>query len=93
LEPHDAENVHVRGALGYGSRVSRLPRPGKEVSRLRKAAIALGALVLTAALAAPMLFADSTKSMTSGFQVGERTPPFDVVDVSGPNKGKQLCYV
>lgn len=54
--------------------------------------MALGALVLTAALAVPALVAD-TKTMASGFQVGERTPPFDVVDVSGPNKGKQLCYV
>jgi len=49
--------------------------------------------VLTAALAAPMLFANPESSLTSGFQVGQRTPPFDVVDVTGPNKGKQLCYV
>jgi len=27
------------------------------------------------------------------FQVGDSTPAFDVVDVTGPNKGKQLCYV
>ncbi len=27
------------------------------------------------------------------FQVGDATPAFDVVDVTGPNKGKQLCYV
>lgn len=55
--------------------------------------MALGALILSATLATPLLFADAEKSMASGFQVGERTPPFDVVDVSGPNKGKQLCYV
>jgi hypothetical protein len=29
----------------------------------------------------------------AGFQVGDTTPAFDVVDVTGPNKGKQLCYV
>jgi hypothetical protein len=55
--------------------------------------MALGALALTAALAVPVLFANPETSVTSGFQVGQRTPPFDVVDVTGPNKGKQLCYV
>ncbi len=29
----------------------------------------------------------------ASFQVGDSTPAFDVVDVTGPNKGKQLCYV
>jgi len=29
----------------------------------------------------------------ASFQVGDTTPAFDVVDVTGPNKGKQLCYV
>ncbi len=29
----------------------------------------------------------------AGFQVGDTTPAFDVVDVTGPNKGKKLCYV
>jgi hypothetical protein len=55
--------------------------------------MALGALVLTAALAAPALFAGPEKATISGYQAGERTPAFDVVDVTGPNKGKQLCYV
>lgn len=55
--------------------------------------MALGALVLATALSAPALFAGQEKAVVSGFQVGERTPAFDVVDVSGPNKGKQLCYV
>lgn len=62
------------------------------MNRLRKAVMALGALILTA-LAAPGLFANPEASMISGFQAGERTPAFDVVDVTGPNKGKQLCYV
>jgi hypothetical protein len=62
---------------------------------LRKAIVALGALLALGSLALPALYAGDEKasSMASGFQVGERTPPFDVVDVSGPNKGKQLCYV
>ncbi|MCS6817034.1 MAG: hypothetical protein N0A16_06320 [Blastocatellia bacterium] len=29
----------------------------------------------------------------ASFQVGDSTPAFDVVDVTGPNKGKQICYV
>jgi hypothetical protein len=49
--------------------------------------------MLAGALVAPRLFAADQKTLVSSFQVGERTPPFDVVDVSGPNKGKQLCYV
>ena len=60
---------------------------------MKKAVMALGALVLATALAVPALLAGPEKATTSGFQVGERTPAFDVVDVSGPNKGKQLCYV
>jgi hypothetical protein len=31
--------------------------------------------------------------MVSGLQSGANVPAFQVVDVSGPNKGKQLCYV
>jgi hypothetical protein len=55
--------------------------------------MALGAFLLATALVVPALIAGPEKDVTSGFQVGERTPPFDVVDVTGPNKGKQLCYV
>ncbi len=29
----------------------------------------------------------------AGFHVGDTTPAFDVVDVTGPNKGQKLCYV
>lgn len=29
----------------------------------------------------------------SGLKAGARMPLFDVVDVSGPDKGKQLCLV
>jgi hypothetical protein len=60
---------------------------------MRKAVMVLGALALAGLLAMPALRAQDEKSLSSGFQVGEGTPPFDVVDVSGPNKGKQLCYV
>jgi hypothetical protein len=61
--------------------------------KMRKAVMALGALALAGFLAIPTLLAQNEKSLSSGFQVGEGTPPFDIVDVSGPNKGKQLCYV
>ncbi|MBN1422629.1 MAG: hypothetical protein JXP34_27880 [Planctomycetes bacterium] len=27
-----------------------------------------------------------------GLKVGEGVPPFTVLDVTGPNKGKSLCY-
>jgi hypothetical protein len=60
---------------------------------MRKAMTTMGALLVLSSLALSALFAGETKSMVSGFQVGERTPPFDVVDVTGPNKGQELCYV
>ncbi len=31
--------------------------------------------------------------VNSGLEVGANAPAFDVVDVSGPNKGNKLCYV
>lgn len=47
-----------------------------------------------ALLAAGMLAvgAMAAKPATSGLKPGETVGAFDVVDVSGPNKGKQLCY-
>jgi hypothetical protein len=50
----------------------------------------IGLAVAAAAVLAVSAFAADVKS---GLQVGERTSAFDVVDVTGPNKGKQLCYV
>jgi hypothetical protein len=44
------------------------------------------AAVLAGALGASAFAADS------GLKPGTPTTPFQVVDVSGPNKGKQLCY-
>lgn len=31
-------------------------------------------------------------SVKSGLAVGEAVSPFDVDDVTGPNKGRTLCY-
>jgi len=45
-------------------------------------ATALSGLMITGAFA----------GVKSGLQVGEFTRPFQVVDVSGPHKGQQLCY-
>ncbi|NOZ21672.1 MAG: hypothetical protein GXP25_11375 [Planctomycetes bacterium] len=33
------------------------------------------------------------EGLSSGLQVGERTPVFLVFDITGPNKGKALCYI
>jgi hypothetical protein len=46
------------------------------------AALAVSALGISA------LAAD----VSSGLKTGEKAGFFEVVDVSGPNKGKQLCY-
>jgi hypothetical protein len=50
----------------------------------------LGLTIATMAMIAASAFAADVKS---GLQVGESTSAFDVVDITGPNKGKQLCYV
>jgi hypothetical protein len=36
--------------------------------------------------------ASAFAAVESGLKPGTPAPAFDVVDVSGPNKGKQLCY-
>jgi hypothetical protein len=39
------------------------------------------------------LGADDGKALKSGLQPGDRTTPFQTRDITGPNKGKSLCYV
>jgi hypothetical protein len=39
------------------------------------------------------LGADGDKALKSGLQPGERTSPFQTRDITGPSKGKSLCYV
>jgi hypothetical protein len=46
--------------------------------------------LLATAYVAYRVTAQDTKT---SFAVGDSTPAYDVVDVTGPNKGKQLCYV
>ena len=46
----------------------------------------LGATILCASMARADKF-------SSGLKAGEATPAFPVLDVTGPNKGKALCYV
>lgn len=45
-----------------------------------------------AALGILSIGAFAAEKIQSGPQPGQRMGAFDVVDVSGPNKGKQLCY-
>ncbi len=51
--------------------------------------LGLALATLTALALATSAFA----AINSGPRVGQQLTPFQVVDVSGPNKGKQLCYV
>ncbi len=51
-------------------------------------------LLLGAALLVTSLCAGEDKAAPkSGLQPGKGLIPFDVLDVTGPNKEKQLCYV
>ena len=47
-------------------------------------AVVASALVVGTAFAA--------EPVESGLKAGDRTTPFDVQDITGPNKGKSLCY-
>lgn len=32
------------------------------------------------------------EDLKSGLQIGEHAGPYNVKDITGPNKGKSLCY-
>jgi hypothetical protein len=51
--------------------------------------MAVPVLAVSAILAGATLVQDGLKS---GLPVGEGAPPFDVLDVTGPNAGNELCY-
>ena len=46
-----------------------------------------------AALGLLAVSAFAADKVESGLKPGERMSAFDVVDISGPDKGKQLCLV
>lgn len=46
-------------------------------------------VALLCATASVLAQADDFKS---GLQLGEHAGPYDVKDITGPNKGKSLCY-
>lgn len=56
------------------------------MSRKVSIACSLVALALVAGLGA-------AEALKSGLQSGDRTTPFQTRDITGPNKGKSLCYV
>ena len=45
--------------------------------------------VLLMAAAGAVVAAEELKS---GLQVGDKTSPFNIRDITGPNAGKTLCY-
>jgi hypothetical protein len=53
----------------------------------------LGLAIAALAVLAGSAFAADAKKLESGRKPGEGMSVFDVVDVSGPNKGRQLCYI
>jgi hypothetical protein len=50
--------------------------------------ILTASIALTVAAAGVVIAAD----VQSGLQVGEACGAFNVKDITGPNKGKSLCY-
>jgi hypothetical protein len=51
-------------------------------------AMGLPAMVVSALVVGTALAGD----LQSGVQVGDFAAPFDVKDITGPNKGQTLCY-
>ena len=52
-------------------------------------ATGVSAMVVSIVLVGTGFAGDSVKS---GLSIGESVSPFDVDDVTGPNKGTSLCY-
>ena len=52
-------------------------------------ATGLSAVVVSIVMVGTGLAGDAVKS---GQKVGDPVSPFDVEDITGPNKGKTLCY-
>src|SRR5262245_25795263 len=65
---------------------SHFPHPEEVTLAMKRTLLAIAGVSLMAAGAA--IAAD----MVSGLKPGANVGAFQVVDVSGPNKGKQLCY-
>lgn len=49
-------------------------------------------IVTSMAIACVLAGAVVAADLKSGLQVGEDATPFNVKDITGPNKGKSLCY-
>jgi hypothetical protein len=54
-----------------------------------KFARALSAVAVSIIMVGTCLAGDAVQS---GLKAGESVSPFDVDDITGPNKGKTLCY-
>ena len=62
--------------------------PKEKLMRLRSAK-GISAVVVSMIVVGTSLAGDAVES---GLKPGEFVNPFDVDDVTGPNKGKTLCY-
>lgn len=57
---------------------------------MRKGSLTMMGLVLWAVML-PVFAAE--KKLTSSFQVGQRTPPYNPIHITGPDKGTRTCPV
>ena len=57
---------------------------------MRKGSFTMMGLVLWAVML-PVFAAE--KKLTSSFQVGQRTPPYNPIHITGPDKGTLTCPV
>jgi hypothetical protein len=63
----------------------------QELSMRSVVAWGISALVVSAFVVGTVTAGDAP-GLKSGLQVGEMASPFNVQDITGPNKGTSLCY-
>jgi hypothetical protein len=64
------------------------PRPTIRKGTTMRSLLVPSAVLLMAAAGVAV----AAEELKSGLQVGERTSPYNIRDITGPNAGKTLCY-
>jgi hypothetical protein len=78
-----------KAVAGFESQAGLIINSFQERRMFMRAILTSVAVLLAVSLAV----ADDAKKAKSGCPVGGQVSPFEVHDVTGPNKGKEVCYV
>ena len=87
--PYSKEGERAGGGLALSlCHNPAFAEPGKEVIWQMK----LGLAIAAAGMLGGALWANAFAAVDSGLKPGTFCTPFQVVDVTGPHKGQELCY-